>query len=257
MLSYNQLQFLPQAINSVLLQEGVELELLVIDPGSTDGSRDFLWEIARTDDRIRLIFEKDLGPADGLRKGLSLAKNEIVGCLNSDDYYLENALARVLSQFAINQKASVIHAHGYVLEGTKKRLQASDKFTRWRFIAGCDLVLHQSTFYRMSHLRESAVSFNPENQSCWDAEILLDVKLKGGQILRVNDIWGVFRIHSTSITGSGRLRDVYLKEREELIRRAMGRPLAKWESLAFRAIGLTFAVYRRGFNLFLERKYVR
>lgn len=255
MLSYNQLEYLPQAINSVLSQKDVELELIVLDPGSTDGSRAFLQSIALADKRVRLIFEKDLGPADGLRKGLALAKNEIIGCLNSDDFYLENVLQKVNTRFREMQDATVIYSHGYILKDGVMRFQACDKFSRTRFITGCSLVFHQGTFYRNVHLKESHTSFNPENKTCWDAEILLDIALKGRQIGRVHDAWGVFRLHPASISGSGRSENVYLRERDALVERAMGRPLASWEAPVFRLVGLVFAIYRRGLNHLLKGRY--
>jgi len=85
-ISYNQAQFLEKAILSVLNQEGVGLEYIVVDPGSTDGSREI---IERYRDRFgHVVFEKDHGPADGLNKGFQYATGDVYGYLNSDDVLL-------------------------------------------------------------------------------------------------------------------------------------------------------------------------
>jgi glycosyltransferase involved in cell wall biosynthesis len=80
-ISYNQCAFLERAIQSVLAQNYPEVEYIVVDPGSTDGSRDI---IERYRSRIsKLILEPDKGPVDGLNKGFSVATGEIYGYLNA------------------------------------------------------------------------------------------------------------------------------------------------------------------------------
>lgn len=64
MISFNQVEFLTRAMYSVLNQESVDLQLVVVDPGSTDGSREFAQRVADKDDRVILIFESDSGPAE-------------------------------------------------------------------------------------------------------------------------------------------------------------------------------------------------
>lgn len=92
-ISFNQREFLERTINSVIGQDGVEIEYIIVDPGSTDGSRDII-------ERYRpyfahVILEKDAGPADGLNKGFAVATGEIYGYLNSDDMFEPGALATV------------------------------------------------------------------------------------------------------------------------------------------------------------------
>ena len=119
MLSFNQVEFLNRAIHSVLNQELVELQLIIVDPGSTDGSRELAQRIASEDDRVILIFEPDSGPADGLNKGFARAKNEFVGYLNSDDVYLPSTLSLVEINFKSNAGADVIYGHGIILDERK------------------------------------------------------------------------------------------------------------------------------------------
>jgi glycosyltransferase involved in cell wall biosynthesis len=70
-ISYNQAGFIAECIESVLAQDYHNFEYIIVDPGSTDGSREI---IARYSDRISLIvLDPDNGPADGLNKGFSLA----------------------------------------------------------------------------------------------------------------------------------------------------------------------------------------
>jgi len=98
--SYNQAGFLGRTIDSVLTQAGpFELEHLVIDGGSTDGTIELLRRRAAEDPRMRWVSEPDEGQADALNKGVAMAGGDVIGWLNSDDLYQVGALARVAETF--------------------------------------------------------------------------------------------------------------------------------------------------------------
>jgi glycosyltransferase involved in cell wall biosynthesis len=98
MVSFNQASFVEEGIRSVLDQHYPNLEFIVIDGGSTDGSADIL-------ERYRphlnyLLIEPDEGQSDGLNKGFGRATGEIQTWLNSDDLLEPGALVRVAQAFA-------------------------------------------------------------------------------------------------------------------------------------------------------------
>ena len=84
-------------MTSVLEQEGVDVELLVMDPGSTDGSRELLARLGqRWGARLVNCFEPDHGQCDAINKGLARARGSVLGWLNSDDRLRPGALRRVV-----------------------------------------------------------------------------------------------------------------------------------------------------------------
>lgn len=96
--SYNQAKFIGTTIDTVHSQQGqFELEHIVVDGGSTDGTQDIL---RRYGSSIRWISEKDEGQADALNKGLAMASGDVIGWVNSDDLYEPGALAAVAKVFA-------------------------------------------------------------------------------------------------------------------------------------------------------------
>ena len=95
--SYQQAAFLEEAVRSVLDQEGVAVELLVMDPGSTDGSRELLLTLqSEYGEKLQLHFAPDDGQADAVNRGMALARGQVLGWLNSDDRLRPGALRQVV-----------------------------------------------------------------------------------------------------------------------------------------------------------------
>ncbi len=107
--TFNSRATLDAAMTSVLSQSGVELEYLIIDGGSNDGTVELIRAAAAADPRIRWISEPDGGIADAFNKGLALANGEWIGILNSDDIYADGALAAVAEAARRHPEADVIH----------------------------------------------------------------------------------------------------------------------------------------------------
>ena len=95
---YQQAAFVEEAVRSVLEQENVDVELIVHDPGSTDGSRAILERLrTRFGARLELCFEADRGQSDAVNRGMQRASGGVLGWLNSDDRLRPAALERVLA----------------------------------------------------------------------------------------------------------------------------------------------------------------
>lgn len=94
----NRAHMLAEAIESVLNQDYDNVEHIIIDGGSTDGTLELLKKYKH----IKLISEPDKNLYDGLNKGIRLAKGEIIGHLNSDDCYEANCFSSIVNQFNHN-----------------------------------------------------------------------------------------------------------------------------------------------------------
>jgi glycosyltransferase involved in cell wall biosynthesis len=106
--SFNQGDFIERTLRSVLAQEGeFELEYLVFDAGSTDGTRAILERYA---DRLRYVVEPDTGQSNAINKGLRAATGDVVAWLNSDDLLLPGALDRVARAF--RERPDLVWLHG-------------------------------------------------------------------------------------------------------------------------------------------------
>jgi glycosyltransferase involved in cell wall biosynthesis len=112
--SLNQGPFIERTLRSVLDQRGdFELEYLVYDGGSADGTREIL---ARHADRVRTVIEPDTGQANAVNKGLRAATGDVVGWVNSDDLLLPGALARVADAFRARPELQWLHGRCEIVD---------------------------------------------------------------------------------------------------------------------------------------------
>jgi glycosyltransferase involved in cell wall biosynthesis len=221
-ISCNQVRYLERAILSVISQEGVEVEYIVVDPGSTDGSRELIGQYR---DRIAVaILERDTGPSDGLNRGFSVATGDVFGFLNSDDELLPGALARIAEAFELNPRADVVSGCGYFVDGDDHRLRAivPSMLTPWLYGHGGVSVFQQGTFFKAEWFRRVG-GFRMDNRTCWDGELFLDMALAGARFVTIGSDVANFRIHEGSITGSGRLNEKYRIDCERLFEKTFGR----------------------------------
>ena len=242
-LSFNQGRFLETAMRSVMEQKGVDLDYILVDPGSTDDSRAI---IERHWNKISdVVLERDDGPADGLNKGFERASGDIFGFLNADDVLRPGALSEVAQAFHDHPEADVISAHGHLIDAEGKRIRRmySDRFSVWGYLYGGVVLLQQSTFFR-ARAFELAGGFNADNRTCWDGELWLDMALAGKRFHRVNRFWSQFRVYDSSITGSiangSDHRVAYERDRRRMFLKARGRVPGglkdKGQRLAARAV---------------------
>ncbi len=221
-ISYNQAQFLEQCIESVLQQSYPDIEYIIEDPGSTDGSRSI---IERYRSEIsRVIFEPDAGPADGLNKGFKFANGDILGYLNSDDYYLPSAISKVVNYFGKHPEVDVVSGSAQVVNAKNDilRYTYSDLFS----LLGCayhfSVLIQPSSFFR-ARVFTKTNGFNINNHLSWDGELFIDMKLNNAKFRRISDCLSAFRIYDTNVTGSGKLDHLRQGYSDRMFLKIMGR----------------------------------
>ena len=213
-LSYNQVNFLKETIDSVINQNYDNTEYIIVDGGSTDGSRDL---ILKYDKDLKIIFqEKNNGPADALNIGFKNSTGEICGYINSDDFYLKNILIKVNNIFNKDPSLDLIYGNGIIVDENSifvKRM-ISRNFNLNMYKYGRSLICQQSTFFKKK-VFDKIKGFNVENNRSWDFEFVADAFKAKFKIKNVNETYGCFRIYPLSITGSSN-KSLSIKTHERL-----------------------------------------
>lgn len=219
-ISFNQAMFLRQCMDSVLEQNYQNIEYIIVDPGSTDGSREI---IESYDDRVIKIFDKDSGPADGLNIGFSKATGDIFYFINSDDYVLPNAFSTAVAEFLDNPDLDVLLGAGVEVnsEGARVKNHYPSHVSAKSYVNGAVTLFQQGMFFRSRSLRQ-AQGFNPLNKTSWDGELLLAFLLHKMRFKRVMTRFAAFRIYPASITGSQRFSAEYQLDRNRLYQLVYG-----------------------------------
>lgn len=153
--SYNQAPFLEEAVRSVLDQTGVAVELLVLDPGSIDGSRELLVRLSQEyGERLRLIFEQDKGQSDAVNRGMALARGRVLGWLNSDDRLRPGALALVAGHLD-HERPAWLYGRAGMIDGKGRPITSlivryknwrGARFSRWKLLTE-NFIPQMATFW--------------------------------------------------------------------------------------------------------------
>ncbi len=155
--SLNQGRFLEQCIQSVLSQDYDQIELIVIDGGSTDHSLDI---IHRYSDYLAYwVSEPDEGQSDAINKGFRHARGDLVAWLNADDYYLENCFKTIAQAYQQHPEASFIFGDGVRVDEQGRQKSAywegqEPFFDRTALIYGLNYILQPASFINHRCLRE-------------------------------------------------------------------------------------------------------
>lgn len=126
--SYNQAQFLERTILSVLNQNYPNLEYIIIDGGSTDGSVEIIKKYEKY--LAYWVSEKDKGQSDALNKGFKRASGEMFFYLNADDVLLPGVLQIVANVFVRNKNIDAVYGNKLIISESDKIL-SERRSTRW------------------------------------------------------------------------------------------------------------------------------
>lgn len=219
-ISFNQADFLRQCIDSVLGQAECDFEYIIVDPGSTDGSREIIESYS---EHIIRIFESDRGPADGLNHGFARAAGEVFGFINADDYLLPGALSAVDRHFTTHGVDHFVSGSGFIHRFNQApRHIRPTRMTKLNYIYGACSVFQQGTFFPAWMFHEVG-GFNNENHTCWDGELFAKFLFRGYHHRLLDQDLAVFHIHEASISGSGKLENAYYQDTQKIFREQMGR----------------------------------
>jgi glycosyltransferase involved in cell wall biosynthesis len=129
--TYNAEKFLEQTMQSVFAQAYPNIEYIIIDGSSTDRTLEIITNYALQITKkfqLRWISERDNGIYDAMNKGIALAKGELIGIINADDFYEADAVETVVKVFSENSQAGIFYGNVNLLnpDGTFFKIKKSN-----------------------------------------------------------------------------------------------------------------------------------
>ncbi|MCX6175430.1 MAG: glycosyltransferase [Ignavibacteriales bacterium] len=215
--SYNQAEFLERTIKSVLDQNYPDLEYVVQDGGSTDGSIEIL-------EKYKAFLksyssERDKGQADAINKGFKLSTSDIMAYLNSDDIYLPGTFNYIINYFNTHSSVDVVYGHRILINDCDKEigrwiLPRHDK----KVLAWADFIPQETLFWRRRIWEKVGGNLNDEFNFALDWDLLLRFQEAGAIIKRLPRFLAAFRVHpqqktSTHISSLGESEMKIIREK--------------------------------------------
>ena len=191
--SLNQAQYLEATIKSILDQEYPNLEYIIIDGGSDDGSVEIIEEYS--DSLAYWISEPDEGQTDALIKGFDRATGEVMGWLNSDDLYYPHTLREVGETFVRNPQWQVVYGDSLLIDDKDQPVKPKREigFNRFIWMYDHNYIPQPSTFWRRG-IYEQVQGLNAKWNLAMDADLWIRFA-EHTTLHHVPRMWSRFRIY--------------------------------------------------------------
>lgn len=201
----NQRSFIEETIRSILLQGYPDIEHIIVDGGSNDGSLELIEQYSPW---VKCIVEKGEGQSAAVNRGLRMATGELIGWQNSDDFYEQGAFHQAAM-------AAVEYPDFAILNGLVRGFQGKDNRAPWIF-ENCNefsqatllegvCVMNQSMFFRRT-IFEQGIFLKEDLHYAMDQEFFWRLSLEGFRYHMVPSMIGYYRQHENAKSTSYNVR---------------------------------------------------
>jgi len=231
--SFNQAPYLERTIISIHNQGYPNLEHVVIDGGSTDGSVEILKRYGK-----RFAYwhsGPDRGQSDAINLGSSKATGQYMMWINSDDLLMPGALHRLVETFRQHPDADLVYGNQVEIDHADrviKRLYTTD-FDIRDFIWEVNIIVHQQSALWRKDLFDNLGGLRLFRYAM-DYDLIYRMFRAGARFHLIPDFLSAFRVHSEGLTGSGEVARKRGKEVDAAFRDFTGRDRNRWDRVVRR-----------------------
>ena len=193
--SFNQAQYIEETIRSVLLQGYPNLEYIIIDGGSTDGSVEIIKKYEPW--LTYWVSEPDRGQSHAINKGIKISTGRILLWLNADDLCLKDAFTKVASSFVNNPKVKMVIGQAFVIDANSNIVgEMKSSFSTWIGAATIptNKIRQVSTFFSRDLFDDFGL-INEDLFIAMDTELLLRFSKQNPPLI-LKEYLTAFRVHA-------------------------------------------------------------
>jgi len=216
---YNNKKYIEKAINSILSQTYKNLEMIVVDNSSSDGSGELVKN--KFGNKVRYILQENRGAAAAVNRGISLSQGNYIAFCDSDDWWLPEKLEKQVNFLETNQNFGMVYGDALL---AKDEILISQTWLQSRKVLPCSggkekclLPLFAKNFIPAPLtvlIRKSVIEqvglFNEKFSSTYDYEYWFRILEAGIQIAYLDESLAVWRIHAGQ--GSKKIRKMKLAQ---------------------------------------------
>lgn len=242
---YNRAATIRSAIESVLAQDYNDIEFIVVDGSSTDGSLDIIREYA---DRISIIIsEPDHGMYEAINKGIRVATGEIIGLLHSDDFFYDNGVIGRIVERMKRTHADFLYGDGLFVnpDNTNKvvRNWIGGGYRLWKVRHGW-LPLHPTCYIRRDVMMRLGL-YNESYKIAADSDLLVRYLLTGGlTVTYLNEYIVRMRMGGLS-TDSAKRKKMWEEDIRVYVSHGLWPTLTKLEKMAWKVPQFVLALLKK------------
>jgi len=253
-ISYNQAEFLERTIISVINQTYKNIEYIIFDGGSTDGSLEII-------EKYKSYFKyvhigPDGGAASALNSAFKLASGDFHAYINSDDELNLNAVETWVKAFKKYPNSDIIYGDIDIIDkngkpttlpGRKVTTFLAGPYNKRIGYCGASAIPQQASCAK-SHIFKDIGGFESDNRSCWDGEFFVDAAIMGAKFKRISGVIAKFRVHNSSISGTNK--------HEEFRKKDHARIKEKWNKSSVKVSKIECVFYRYFIKTYRALRYI-
>ncbi len=217
-INFNNLEGLKKTVNSVFCQEFKEFEYLIIDGGSTDGSKEYLNSI-KTNENLTIISEKDKGIYDAMNKGINLSRGKYLIFMNSGDCFKDSLVLRLLSLDLKSTEINIKFLYGDTFEMNFNSSNKLYKKAKMHSNAWYGMFAHhQSMLFSNEIVKNNNIQYNLKYplSADWDFVLQFLKLIDENEILYKNEVISIFELGGFSSNFIQGIKEQYLIRRNNL-----------------------------------------
>jgi glycosyltransferase involved in cell wall biosynthesis len=209
----NAARFIEEAVQSVMSQDYPQIEYIVMDGGSTDGTVEILERAGqRYEGRLRFVSGRDRGAADAINRGFSLSRGQIFTYLSADDVYLPGAVSAAVQALREHPEAAVVYGDAWWIDDAGNRIAPYPVRDFDRALLARECFICQPASFLRREAFENAGGMDPEWNLTFDYEFWIRLA-RTCELRRIEGTFALSRMHRSNLS---------LGQRQKVFRQMFG-----------------------------------